>query len=32
LAATAFFTDVIGCAHAMSFGPFSGDKCTFMQD
>jgi hypothetical protein len=21
-AATAFFTDVIGCTHAMSFGPF----------
>jgi hypothetical protein len=25
-AATAFFTDVIGCTHAMSFGPFSDDK------
>ena len=24
-AATAFFTDVIGCSHAMSFGPFSDD-------
>jgi catechol 2,3-dioxygenase-like lactoylglutathione lyase family enzyme len=31
-AATAFFTDVIGCSHAMSFGPFSDDKGTFMQD
>jgi catechol 2,3-dioxygenase-like lactoylglutathione lyase family enzyme len=31
-AATAFFTDVIGCTHAMSFGPFSDDKGTFMQD
>jgi catechol 2,3-dioxygenase-like lactoylglutathione lyase family enzyme len=31
-AATAFFTDVIGCQHAMSFGPFSDDKGTFMQD
>jgi catechol 2,3-dioxygenase-like lactoylglutathione lyase family enzyme len=31
-AATAFFTDVIGCKHAMSFGPFSDDKGTFMQD
>src|SRR5712664_2772471 len=31
-AATAFFTDVLGCAHAMSFGPFSDDKGTFMQD
>jgi catechol 2,3-dioxygenase-like lactoylglutathione lyase family enzyme len=31
-AATAFFTDVIGCEHAMSFGPFSDDKGTFMQD
>ena len=30
--ATAFFTDVIGCEHAMSFGPFSDDKGTFMQD
>ena len=30
--ATAFFTDVIGCTHAMSFGPFSDDKGTFMQD
>jgi catechol 2,3-dioxygenase-like lactoylglutathione lyase family enzyme len=31
-AATAFFTDVIGCTHAMSFGPFSDDKGTFMKD
>ena len=31
-AATAFFTDVIGCKHAMSFGPFMDDKGTFMQD
>ena len=31
-AATAFFTDVIGCSHAMSFVPFSDDKGTFMQD
>ena len=31
-AATAFFTDVIGCTHAMSFGPFSDDNGTFMQD
>ena len=31
-AATAFFTDVIGCTHAMSFGPFRDDKGTFMQD
>src|SRR5689334_24157704 len=31
-AATTFFTDVIGCSHAMSFGPFSDDKGTFMQD
>lgn len=31
-AATAFFTDVLGCSHAMSFGPFSDDKGTFMQD
>jgi catechol 2,3-dioxygenase-like lactoylglutathione lyase family enzyme len=31
-AATAFFTDVIGCTHAMSFGPFKDDKGTFMQD
>jgi len=25
-AATTFFTDVLGCSHAMSFGPFSDDK------
>ena len=31
-AATAFFTDVIGCSHAMSFGPFKDDKGTFMSD
>jgi catechol 2,3-dioxygenase-like lactoylglutathione lyase family enzyme len=31
-AATAFFTDVLGCEAAMSFGPFSDDKGTFMQD
>ena len=31
-AATAFFTDVIGCTHAMSFGPFKDDKGTFMSD
>jgi catechol 2,3-dioxygenase-like lactoylglutathione lyase family enzyme len=31
-AATAFFTDVIGCTHAMSFGPFRDDKGTFMKD
>ncbi|HEX9214433.1 MAG TPA: VOC family protein [Bradyrhizobium sp.] len=31
-AATAFFTDVLGCSHAMSFGPFSDDKGTFMRD
>jgi catechol 2,3-dioxygenase-like lactoylglutathione lyase family enzyme len=31
-AATAFFTDVIGCSHAMSFGPFKDDKGTFMTD
>ncbi|MGY4305657.1 catechol 2,3-dioxygenase-like lactoylglutathione lyase family enzyme [Bradyrhizobium sp. USDA 4369] len=31
-AAIAFFTDVIGCKQAMSFGPFSDDKGTFMQD
>ena len=30
--ATTFFTEVIGCTHAMSFGPFSDDKGTFMQD
>jgi len=31
-AATAFFIDVVGCTHPMSFGPFSDDKGTFMQD
>jgi catechol 2,3-dioxygenase-like lactoylglutathione lyase family enzyme len=31
-AATAFFADVLGCTHAMSFGPFSDEKGTFMQD
>ena len=30
--AVAFFTDVVGCKKAMSFGPFSDDKGTFMQD
>ncbi len=27
-----FFTNVLGCQQAMSFGPFSDDKGTFMQD
>src|SRR6476620_5585579 len=27
-----FFTNVVGCKKAMSFGPFSDDKGTFMQD
>lgn len=27
-----FFTNVLGCELAMSFGPFSDDKGTFMQD
>jgi catechol 2,3-dioxygenase-like lactoylglutathione lyase family enzyme len=27
-----FFTNVMGCKLAMSFGPFSDDKGTFMQD
>lgn len=31
-AATAFFVDVLGCEAAMSFGPFSDDKGTFMKD
>jgi catechol 2,3-dioxygenase-like lactoylglutathione lyase family enzyme len=31
-AATAFFTDVIGCEHAMSFGPVMDEKGTFMKD
>jgi catechol 2,3-dioxygenase-like lactoylglutathione lyase family enzyme len=30
--AEAFFTDVMGCQKAMSFGPFRDDKGTFMQD
>jgi catechol 2,3-dioxygenase-like lactoylglutathione lyase family enzyme len=30
--AVSFFTDVIGCKKAMSFGPFADDKGTFMQD
>jgi catechol 2,3-dioxygenase-like lactoylglutathione lyase family enzyme len=30
--AVAFFTDVMGCQKAMSFGPFRDDKGTFMQD
>ena len=31
-AALAFFTEVVGCQQAMSFGPFADDKGTFMQD
>jgi len=27
-----FFTNVVGCKKAMSFGPFGDDKGTFMQD
>jgi catechol 2,3-dioxygenase-like lactoylglutathione lyase family enzyme len=27
-----FFTNVVGCKEAMSFGPFADDKGTFMQD
>jgi catechol 2,3-dioxygenase-like lactoylglutathione lyase family enzyme len=27
-----FFVNVVGCEKAMSFGPFSDDKGTFMQD
>jgi catechol 2,3-dioxygenase-like lactoylglutathione lyase family enzyme len=27
-----FFTNIMGCKLAMSFGPFSDDKGTFMQD
>ncbi len=27
-----FFTNVLGCQHAMTFGPFSDDKGTFMKD
>lgn len=30
--ATSFFTDVLGCEKALSFGPFRDDKGTFMQD
>lgn len=30
--AEAFFTNVMACQKAMSFGPFSDDKGTFMQD
>ena len=30
--AIGFFTDVLGCAKAVSFGPFRDDKGTFMQD
>jgi len=30
--AIAFFTDIVGCKEAMSFGPFSDDKGTFMAD
>jgi catechol 2,3-dioxygenase-like lactoylglutathione lyase family enzyme len=30
--ALAFFTDVLGCHAAMTFGPFSDDKGTFMKD
>lgn len=30
--ATAFFTDVLGCAKATSFGPFRDDEGTFMRD
>lgn len=30
--AVSFFTDVVGCQKAMSFGPFADDKGTFMQD
>src|SRR3954453_2746889 len=30
--AVSFFTDVVGCKTAMSFGPFADDKGTFMQD
>jgi catechol 2,3-dioxygenase-like lactoylglutathione lyase family enzyme len=30
--AITFFTDVVGCKEAMSFGPFSDDKGTFMAD
>ncbi|MBL8906543.1 MAG: VOC family protein [Rhizobiales bacterium] len=30
--AIAFFTDIVGCKEAMSFGPFSDDKGSFMAD
>ena len=30
--AVTFFVDVVGCQEVMSFGPFSDDKGTFMQD
>lgn len=30
--AVTFFTDVLGCKKAMSFGPFADDKGTFMKD
>ena len=30
--AVTFFTEVLGCAKAMSFGPFRDDKGNFMQD
>ncbi len=30
--ATTFFTDVLGCEKATSFGPFRDDEGTFMQD
>lgn len=30
--AVAFFTDIVGCRKAMSFGPFKDDKGTFMAD
>ena len=30
--AVTFFTDVVGCKKAMSFGPFSDSKGTFMKD
>lgn len=30
--AVSFFTDIVGCQKAMSFGPFADDKGTFMTD
>ena len=30
--AVTFFTEVVGCKKAMSFGPFADDKGTFMKD